>query len=164
MKPRVVIILLAIPPILVLAYFLYPQAPTSPATERRALGFIREIRTQNGNLVLMFDDALWLTGREAEDAAIEAGHCSTETRGECTPNDYFIENKNTQTIALELPQATLIFMETYETGEPGDKKENITTNKLVDLINDPSLHWNKLPYWITTRGTRITTIEEQYIP
>ena len=52
-----------------LVYLKYPRPSANPATERRVLGFIREIREQDGNLVLMFDDAVWLTGREAEDAA-----------------------------------------------------------------------------------------------
>lgn len=140
-----------------------PLTETMPATT--TLGFIREVTlTSMDTDTIRFDDAVWLTGEAAERAAIIAGLCTTEDTSDCTPNGYFIENANSTPVALKISPSVEIEMETYETGEPGDKIERVDLKTFAGLVNDPRLHWNKLPYHVTVENGVVTKIVEQYVP
>lgn len=127
------------------------------------LGFINKIQTTNGG-TLVFDDAVWLTGRRGEDAAIKAGYCDEETRSECLPNDYFIENTKKLDELLPLDPGVVIFMKTWDAGDQGIVDKEIGLEEFSNLINDSSLHWNKLPYNISIINKKVVQIEEVYIP
>lgn len=127
------------------------------------LGYVHEIDA--GKMVLAFDDAVWLTGKAAEDAAIEAGHCTEDTRSECVPNDYFIKNADVRDELLPLDRNLRLFMQTWkmeETGMVAEREINLTD--FSGLINDRSLHWRNLPYNVTIQNGKVTRIEEVYIP
>ena len=130
---------------------------------QKSLGFIRSI-TEGASFQVEFDDALWLTGREAEDAAIRLGVCTEGSRSECTPNGYLITNTNQETVAIFLAPEAQIEMVTYRTGEPDDGPESITPGEFASLINNSALPWNSVPYHVTLQNSRIIKIEEQYIP
>lgn len=140
-----------------------PLTEVLPTTT--TLGFIRGITlTAIGNDTMLFDDAVWLIDEAGERAAIAAGHCTTEDTSDCMPNGYFIENIDPTPTTLMVSPAAEITMETYETGEPGDKVERIDLETFATLMNDPKLHWNKLPYHVTVENGMVTKIVEQYIP
>lgn len=167
MYKKLSIILLGVAIFIFTYYFLNFNfsPPQKNFTESTTLfGFIASIQKESGKTFVLFDNAEFLTGREAQEAAIRAGVCTEETRDECTPNDYFIENIDTRTQKIELSEDVSISMETYVSGIPGDAKEPISLVTFTEIINDPSLHWNKLPYWITLQNSKITQIKEQYIP
>lgn len=127
------------------------------------LGFIHTI-TDN-NTAMDFDDAVWLMGKVAEDAAIEAGFCTEETRVECLPNDYFIHNEKEKDVRLVIDSRAIFFLQTWQMPERGEvAKREISLSDFAALINDPTLHWSKLPYTITIKDGIVTRIEEVYIP
>jgi len=127
------------------------------------LGFIRAVDAGESP-TLSFDEAVWLSGREGEDAAIAAGHCTEEERSECLPNDYFIENASPEAAPLPASPELRVFMQTLYAEQESVTRREITTAQFTSLINDASLHWNKLPYTITVEHGLVTLIEEVYIP
>lgn len=113
----------------------------------------------------MFDRATWLTGPDAEDAAIQAGFCTEETRSECLPNNFFIENVDRNVTELALSEdvtVTLMTWQMEETGAVIDRTVPLETFQA--LIQDESLHWNTLPYTVTVTEGLVSRIHEVYIP
>lgn len=125
-------------------------------------GFIRSLDTEKR--MISFDDALWLSGRAGENAAIAAGLCTEEARSECLPNDYYIYNESKITTTIPLAENLTVYMVTWNAGEQGVKRQFIKLDDFVKLINDNSLNWNQLPYNVTVKNNEVIMIEEVYIP
>jgi hypothetical protein len=125
-------------------------------------GFIRSLDTASSTL--QFDDAQWMTGTPGEDAAIAAGLCTEETRSECLPNDFYIGNPDTAPVTIPLAPNLTVYMLTWNAGDAGIKRQSIRTSEFAALINDASLHWNKLPYNVTVKNNAVIMIEEVYVP
>ncbi len=132
--------------------------------EGKQLGFIHGLYESDGIMVISFDDAVWLSGKEGEDAAIRAGVYTEATRAECLPNDYYILNEKKSDELLVLESKIQIVMKTWEAGERGIMDKEISLANFSALINDQKVHWNKLPYIITTTKNGVARIEEVYIP
>ncbi len=127
------------------------------------LGHIHQIDAQK--MTLAFNEAVLLTGKPGQDAAIEAGHCTEKTRAECLPNDYFIKNIGVSDQIISISQNAHSFMQTWKMEETGKvMTREIKLSDLAELINNPSLHWQILPFNITIQNGEITHIEELYIP
>ncbi len=127
------------------------------------LGYIHNVDTEKKTLA--FDDAVWLTGKVAQDAAIEAGHCTEESKSDCLPNDYFIKNSNVKDDLLLIDDNVQVIMQTWSAEETGRvENREIALADLAKVINDQSLHWRALPYNITIQNGKIICIEEQYVP
>ena len=125
------------------------------------LGFIRSFSEG----MIYFDDAVWLTGRAGEDAAIRAGICTEQTRVDCLPNDYFIENVDTTAVPIALSADMTVTMQTWKMSETGDVADYpISASEFFILINNKGQHWNTLPYTITVHYGIVTDIREVYIP
>lgn len=142
-----------------------PDREQSPLSFRdgKYLGYIHNV--DKSNLTLAFDDAIWLTGAAGQEAAIEAGHCTRETREECLPNDYFIKNNEARDEVLPIDMAVLLFMQTWKMEETGSvATREIGLADFAKLLNDPGLHWRNLPYNITVQNGKVVKIEEVYIP
>lgn len=137
-----------------------PAEPQPLPGDGIRFGFIRSV---SGN-TLSFDEARWLTGKEGEDAAIAAGHCTEATRTECLPNDFFIENTSTSTIPLTLADEPEIAMFTLTMEHEGVKETTISKEQLATLINDAHAHWAQLPYQMLVDQGKVTIIEEVYVP
>lgn len=140
------------------------EEPSIVLFESTRLGFIRALYESDGIMVISFDDAVWLSGKEGADAAIRAGVCTEETRAECLPNDYYILNEQKSEESLVLDSKIQIVMKTWEAGEQGIMDKEISLADFSALINDQKAHWNKLPYIITTTNNGVVRIEEVYIP
>lgn len=125
------------------------------------IGFIRSIDSENQKI--SFDDAVWLTGKEGQDAAIAHGVCTEVTRKDCLPNDYFILNETPDTVSLKLDADVRIIMKTWNTGDAGIMNKDIDLLTFDKLINSND-QWNKLPYTITIDTGEVENIEEIYIP
>jgi len=139
------------------------QGEVSQFRDGKYLGFIHAL-TDNGTR-MDFDDATWLTGVAGQDAAIRAGICTEETRDECLPNDYFIENTVVEDAGLSIDPSIRVFMQTYQMEETGQvATREINLNDLATLINDPKAHWSTLPYTITVANNAVVRIEEVYVP
>ncbi len=139
------------------------QGPLADFPTGKYLGFIHAL-TDNGTS-MDFDDAVWLTGTEAEDAAIRANLCTEETRDECTPNGYFIENTTPKDERVSVSLDASVTMQTWKMEETGQVMEqDLSLSEFADLINDPALHWHNLPYEITVKDNIVTHIAEIYVP
>lgn len=125
-------------------------------------GFIRRVDTENNTV--LFDNALWLTGTPGEDAAIEAGLCTEETREECLPNDYYIYNADADSVSIPLASNITIYMLTWNAGAAGIRRQFIRPEEFAALINDESQHWSQLPYNVSIKNNDVIMIEEVYVP
>lgn len=135
----------------------------SQNTGETRLGFIENVTT-NGNYGIVFDEAEWLTGREGEDAAIEAGLCTEVTRYTCLPNDYIIRNASRATQNLEFGTDVTITMMTLTMERGGVKEMPVSREEFERLINDPRAEWRNLPYEITVRSGLVQEVKEIYVP
>jgi hypothetical protein len=129
------------------------------------LGFIHAV--DGGSSAIQFDDAVWLVGTKAQDAAIAAGLCTEETREECTPNGYFIQNALVKDELVFVHPNARVIMATLGMEDPEwsvEESREIALTDFATLINDPARHWLFLPYRITILDGVITQIEEVYIP
>jgi|GEM_PF-792000 len=113
---------------------------------------------------VLFDNALWLTGKSGEDTAIDAGLCTEATRSDCLPNDFYIFNESTIVTSIPLASNLTVYMLTWNAGSEGVKRQFIKRDEFAALINDPSQHWNQLPYNVTVKDGEAIMIEEVYIP
>ena len=126
-------------------------------------GFIRAM-TDNGTAI-DFDDAVWLTGAEGEAAAMRAQRCTPDTKDDCLPNGYFIENISRDTKRVPVGDNATVILVTWRMDETGEVRESTSTLPVFEaLINNPEMHWNKLPYVITVEQNKIVRIHERYIP
>jgi hypothetical protein len=139
------------------------QAETTLFPEGAHFGFITSF-TDNGT-ALDFDSATWLTGEAADDAAIRAGFCTEDSREECLPNGYFIENEVQETDRINVADNPEVFLMTWRMEETGQVTQRpVPFPEFVALINDGALHWSELPYVITVSENTVTRIEEVYVP
>jgi hypothetical protein len=149
----------------VLNSYIYDQKQGDAATlvDGEHTGFIRAFI--DNNVALSFDDAQWLTGKEAEDAAIEAGHCTEETRAECLPNPFFIKNASSKEERVPVDESVEVTLQTWKMEETGQiTAREVDFAEFAALINDSSLHWRSLPYRLTIANGVVTRIEEIYLP
>ncbi|MFZ2555990.1 MAG: hypothetical protein WAZ27_01515 [Minisyncoccia bacterium] len=127
-----------------------------------AFGYVRS--ADAGGRSIEFDDAAWLSGKPGEDAAIAAGICSEETRSDCLPNDFYIYNEEKITTNVRLAQNVAVYMVTLSAETNGVKREYVSFETFAKLVNDSALHWQKLPYNVSTQNGEVIMIEEVYIP
>lgn len=133
-------------------------------TGQRILGgFIRNVNVE-APITISLDDAVWLAGRAAEDAAIRAGRCTEANRAECVSNDFFIDNVSPLTVALLLDPKASIKMKTWKTGGVGIQEREISATEFAGLINDTKAQWNTRPYRVTVIDDIVVKIEEMYVP
>jgi hypothetical protein len=136
--------------------------PISESQSRVLFGYIRAVDVQNKTIE--FDDAVWLMGKDAEEAALAEGHCTEETRSDCVPNDYYILNPATSTVTLPLDTKVLVAMMTLHAESESIKETQISFEEFARLLNDTQLPWHELPYQLFEDNNSITIIEEVYVP
>lgn len=125
-------------------------------------GFIHGVDVEKGEI--QFDNAVWLSGVEGEEAAIKAGHCTKETRFDCLPNDYFISNSLERDEVLSVDPSVVLFMKTWEVGNLGILDREIGFSDFAKLISDKSAQWDMVPYNVTIENGKVIHIEEVYVP
>ena len=138
------------------------QAEEQSLADGEHFGFVRAL--VDNDTALDFDSAVWLTGEEGVEAAIRAGACTSETREECLPNDYFIENAREETQRIEVSPQVEVIMQTWEMEENGISEQRIDVAEFAEAINTQDLHWSSLPYTLTVQNNTVVRIEEVYIP
>lgn len=126
------------------------------------LGFIHGVDVEKREI--QFDNAVWLSGVEGEEAAIKAGHCTKETRFDCLPNDYFISNSLERDEVLSVDPSAVLFMKTWEVGNLGILDREIGFSDFAKLISDKSAQWDMVPYNVTIENGKVIHIEEVYVP
>jgi hypothetical protein len=101
-----------------------------------------------------------LTGKAAADAATAAGEESPP------PNDYFIANASKKLRAFTLPKGTSITVLGWA-GADATAKKKLTVGQFMDIMpggtstQDP---WAHAYYYITTKGSAVTKIEQIFFP
>jgi hypothetical protein len=141
-----------------------PAAVPAPVGQRVLGGYIRAINTENP-VTIQLDDAVWLTGKTAEDSAIAAGLCTEATRTTCLQNGFFISNPSQDVRSLIISPSAKLTMKTWNTGGAGIQEREIRVDEFAKLIQDGSAKWSKtVPYRVTTDNDIVVKIEELYVP
>jgi hypothetical protein len=140
------------------------QTSTTSSAPLEHFGFIRSVSTAGPAATLAFDEAEWLTGKEAQKAAEEDG---VVPPGEPVPNDYYIRNpdKTTRTIPIANDASiTAKRCSLCRGGKPGELGPFLESfSKGRQTFADPYRGKYSL-YWLTIEDGRVVAIDEQYVP
>ncbi len=123
-------------------------------------GFVRSMDTTHKTV--LFDDALWLTGKSGEDAAIAKGLCTEDTRSECLPNDFYILNEKEVKQSLPLADTVAVYLLTWHAETKGIQREYIKLDDFAALLKESS--WSNRPYNVSLKDGKVIMIEEVYVP
>lgn len=147
-----------------------PPSPTRTSTESEPpspaehFGFIRSVSTAGPAATLAFDEAQFLTGKEAQKAAEEDGAVEP---GEAVPNDYYIRNpdKTTQTLRIANDaRITANRCNLCRHGKPGELEPFLASfMRQGQTYADPYRGSHAL-YWLTIGSGEVVAIDEQYAP
>jgi hypothetical protein len=136
------------------------QTPTSTPEAGRFFGFIRSAREGS----IRFDEADYLTGEAAAEAAEEAGDESPP------PNDFYIRNTSEETRRIPLAEEVEIRVQASYP-EAGVDWEAISIDQWLRLIEGDAtavdFDWygqGTLPYWVTIEDGSAVLLEEFYLP
>ena len=139
-------------------------ATTTVAPADEHFGYIRSVSTAGPATTLAFDEAEFLTGKEAQKAAEEDGAVPP---GEPVPNDYYIRNldKSTETYPISNDAAiTAKRCPPCRHGKPGELEPFLAAfTKTGQTYADPYRGKESL-YWLTIEDGRVVAIDEQYVP
>lgn len=123
-------------------------------------GFIKSFDGKS----FVYDDAEWLTGEEANQAAIAAGEIE---EGDTVPNDYYIRNDSTATRSLRLADDAVVCMASTEFG--GVTNQALTVDAfLAEIENLDRNRWITDPLtngsWVEESGGVVARLVVQYQP
>jgi hypothetical protein len=127
-------------------------------------GYIRSVSTMGPVATLAFDEAEFLTGDEAQNAAEEDG---VVPPGEPVPNDYYIRNPDKTTRTLRIADDAKITAKRCQLcrgGKPGELGPFLASfSKGRQTFAGPYRGKYSL-YWLTIEDGEVVTIDEQYVP
>jgi hypothetical protein len=138
-----------------------PKAPTTQTgiTGKR-FGYIKKFETKNGTVYVTMDQAEFLTGKSAADAAAAHGDESPP------PNDYYIVNDNSLLRTYPLASSVKVTLTTQpDNVDPGGYASTLAKLRGAFSGSEPGLKNAKSsPYWFTLKNGVVTAIAEQYLP
>jgi hypothetical protein len=155
--------------ILLGGYFLTGLTPSAAASgergeERTVLGYLERItpvQTETGlQYAVRFDDIEWLSGTEAQHAALAAGLCTRDAMQHCAPDGYFVKNADTKQELLTLAVDARVTMLTYKPQIGGGVKSSLTLDEYLELISAEGSFWKWRPYKVTIKDGVIIAISE----
>jgi hypothetical protein len=127
-------------------------------------GYIRSVSRAGPAATLAFDEAEFLTGDEAQRAAVEDGALPP---GEPVSNDYYIRNpdKSTRTLLIATDaEITARRCPLCRNGRPGNVDDFLGSfMKKGQTYADPYRGAESL-YWLTIEDGTVVAIDEQYVP
>jgi hypothetical protein len=126
----------------------------------RFFGYIHALN----NRAVEYDVAEFLTGPEANEAAVAAGDIQA---GEAVPNDYYIVNEDRATGRFPLADDVDVIIDTLQDGVPGAAPADLLWLMCEFATDEHELDTDvreKRPFWLTVRDGRVVEIEEQYLP
>ena len=135
---------------------------TPPTAEH--FGYIRSVSTAGPTATLAFDEAEFLTGREAQKAAEEDGVVEP---GEAVPNDYYIRNpdKTTKTIPISNDaEITARRCPLCRNGRPGELAPFLAAFMKGRQTYAEPYRGKYALYWLTIENGSVVAIDEQYVP
>jgi hypothetical protein len=140
------------------------QSTTTAATPAEQFGYIRSVSTAGPVATLAFDEAEFLTGKEAQKAAEQDGAIPP---GEPVPNDYYIRNPDKATKTYPIANDAKITAKRCSlcrNGKPGEIGPFLASfMKGRQTFADPYRGKYSL-YWLTIEDGRVVAIDEQYVP
>jgi hypothetical protein len=139
------------------------ESAKSNAVEQ--FGFIRDVDTRANPPTLVFDQAEWLTGEAAQQAARADGAI---TDGEPVPNDYYMRNTTRDERVLKIApdaEVTATRCPVCRDGQPGNLQDFLDSFRRGGsrTYSEP-YRGSASQYWLTIENGRVTGIDEQYRP
>jgi hypothetical protein len=124
-------------------------------------GYIKSLKSTGSDFELRFDPAWFLTGKTANQAALE------DTGSSDVPNDNYVVNESTRAYTYIVPANAQVRVLTTGANLSGTP---ITVAQLAQLANGK----NPLPkplfepistgFWMTYRNDKVESLEQQYHP
>jgi hypothetical protein len=141
-----------------------PATTTTRSMPAEHFGYIRSVSTAGPVATLAFDEAQFLTRKQAQQAAEEDGAVEP---GERVPNDYYIRNPDKTTRTLRIANDTQITARRCQpcrNGQPGELEPFLASfMKGRQTYADPYRGKYAL-YWLTIEDGEVVAIDEQYVP
>jgi hypothetical protein len=140
------------------------RSTTIAAPRDEHFGYIRSVSDAGPAATLAFDEANFLTGKEAQQAAEKDGAIEP---GEAAPNDYYIRNPDKATKTYPIANDARITAKRCSlcrNGKPGELEPFLAAfMERGQTYNDPYRGKDSL-YWLTIEDGRVVAIDEQYVP
>jgi hypothetical protein len=135
------------------------KSGVGPPREVVEYGYIKSLKRKGATFELRFDPAWLLTGRTANQAALE------DTGSSDVPNDNYIVNESTRAYTFFVsPSAHVTVLKEGVNGSP------ITVDQLAQLASGsnpyPKPHFEPIStaFWISIRNDTVGSLEQQYHP
>jgi hypothetical protein len=132
-----------------------------PPREVVEYGYIKSLKPKGGGFELRFDPAWFLTGKTANQAALE------DTGSSDVPNDSYVVNESTRAYTYIVPASAHVRVLTTGANLNGTP---ITVAQLAQLVAGK----NPLPkplfesistgFWMSFRNDKVESLEQQYHP
>jgi hypothetical protein len=150
------------------------SAAPEPATTRaktttrsmpaEQVGYIRSVSTAGPTATLAFDDAQFLTGKEAQQAAEDDGAVEP---GESVPNDYYIRDPDKATRTLRIANeatVTSVHCSPCREGVHGELGPFLASFMHPRRGYGGPYRGRYGLYWLTIEDGQVVAIREQYVP
>lgn len=137
----------------------------SALEDGRYFGFVRSVELSPSPPTLRFDTAEFLTGDEANEAAVEDGVIA---EGETVPNDYYVRNPDST--EEELPVGSGVAVTRVECdagcaeGVAGSFEPFAASFSDPDPTLEDEYRGEQSQYWVTIEDGTVVAIDEQYVP
>ena len=124
-------------------------------------GYIKSLKSKGTGFELRFDPAWLLTGKTANQAALE------DTGSSDVPNDNYVVNESTRAYTYIVPANAQVRVLTQGSNLSGTP---ITVEQLAQLANGknplpkPLFEHISTGFWVTIRNDKIESLEQQYHP
>jgi hypothetical protein len=140
------------------------SATTTAAPADEHFGYIRSVSAAGPATTLAFDQAQFLTGKEAQQAAEEDGAVEP---GEAVPNDYYIRNPDKATKTYPIANDARITAKRCSLcrhGKPGELGPFLASFMKGRQTYAQLYRGKYALYWLTIDNGRVVAIDEQYVP
>ena len=124
-------------------------------------GYIKSLESKGTGFELRFDPAWLLTGKTANQAALE------DTGSSDVPNDNYVVNESTRAYTYIVPANAQVRVLTQGSNLSGTP---ITVEQLAELANGknplpkPLFEHISTGFWVTIRNDKVESLEQQYHP
>jgi hypothetical protein len=150
--------------------------PSAPAATRSAeqapprqlvqFGYVRSLVQKGSRYELRFDPALWLSGKTANQAAIEDGVIPP---GDTVPNDYYIRNESRRQLTYRVPRTARVTILTNEGRGPRPTRITVAELSQIARGRNPRARalydsGNFLGYWLRSVIDTVVSLQQQYQP
>jgi hypothetical protein len=140
------------------------SATTTAAPAGEHFGYIRSVSAAGPATTLAFDEAEFLTGKEAQQAAEKDGAVEP---GEAVPNDYYIRNPDKATKTYPIANDARITAKRCSLcrkGQPGELGPFLASFMKGRQTYAQPYRGKYALYWLTIEDRRVVAIDEQYVP